>query len=216
MSADELKAGEPQHFINDPADESVPWVLPSPRRVGIVTLIITESALFSIFVVAYLFYIGRSLNGPYPADVLSIPWLASICLIGSSLTIMAAEFALKKANHALFNLWWGITMLLGLIFIVYTGIEWHELIYEKNLTVSTNVFGSTFYALVGLHASHVIVGLLLLSTVLVSSVRGKIHPDHHEHVEIVSWYWHFVDVIWIIVLGVVYVLSVHASAPLMQ
>jgi Heme/copper-type cytochrome/quinol oxidase, subunit 3 len=215
MSAENVNAGQPQHFINDPADESTPWVLPSPRRVGIICLILTETALFSIFVVAYLFYIGRSLNGPFPADVLHLPVFASVCLIGSSFTIMAAEFALKKANHALFNLWWGITMLLGIIFIVYTGLEWHELIYEKNLTIRTNVFGSTFYSLVGLHASHVIVGLFLLGSVLVSSFRGKLHHDHHEHVEVISWYWHFVDAVWIVVLGVVYILSVHMDAPLM-
>lgn len=213
MSAEELNAGPPQNFINDPADPGVPWKLPSPRRVGIITLILTETALFSIFVVAYLWYIGRSLNGPYPDQVLHLPILASVCLIGSSGTITLAEFALKKANHALFHIWWGITIFLGVIFIVYTGLEWHELIYKEDLTIRTNVFGSTFYSLVGLHASHVIVGLFLLTTVLVASFRGKIHHDHHEHVEVISWYWHFVDAVWIVVLLVVYIISAHVSHP---
>ena len=130
MSAEELNAGDPQGFINDPSHPDQPWRLPSPRHVGIISLILTESALFSIFVVAYLWYIGKSLNGPFPHEVLHLPIFASVCLIGSSFTIMGAEFALKKANHALFNIWWGITIILGTIFIVYTGLEWHELIYE--------------------------------------------------------------------------------------
>jgi cytochrome c oxidase subunit III len=183
------------------------WKLPSQRKVGMVTLIITESALFTIFVVAYLFYTGKSLNGPYPWEVLRFPVLASISLLGSSVIIMLAEWALHKGNRLMFHVWWAITMAMGAYFVYFTATEWHELIYKEHLMISTNVFGSTFYALVGLHVSHVIVGLVLLTTVLVSSLRGKLHPDHYEHVEMVSWYWHFVDAIWIVVLCVVYLYS---------
>lgn len=192
------------------------WRLPSVRKVGIISLILTESALFTIFVVAYLFYIGRSLNGPYPREVLELPILASLCLFGSSGTIVLAEKALHRGGHGGFRLWWLATIILGAVFLGYTAWEWHHLIYNEKLTISTNVFGSTFYALVGLHASHVIVGLVLLTTVLISSFRGKVHPDHHEHVEMVSWYWHFVDAIWVVVLTVVYIISVHAPTPLVQ
>jgi len=195
------------------AQISTEWKLPSPRKVGMITLILTESTLFSIFVVAYVFYIGKSLNGPFPKDVLEIPWLASICLFGSSATIVMAEKALHRKNRAAFHGFWLATIALGAIFIIYTGIEWYHLIFHDNLTVSTNLFGSTFYALVGLHASHVIVGLILLSCVAISSLRGKLHEDHTEHVEMISWYWHFVDAIWIVVLLVVYILSVHAPLP---
>lgn len=198
-----------QEATSQPID--TPWRLPSPRKVGITTLIITESALFTIFVVAYVFYINKSLNPPYPAEVLSFPLIATICLFSSSFTIVIAEKALHAGKAGLFNIWWGITMLLGIIFIGYTALEWHELIFEKGLVVSTNVFGSTFYALVGLHASHVIVGLFLLGCIWVSSLRKKLHADHKEHVEIISYYWHFVDAIWIVVLVVVYIISVRAS-----
>lgn len=209
MSAEHLHAGEPAHMINDPSGTEGPWRLPSQRKVGIICLVLTESALFTIFVVAYLFYIGRSLNPPYPAQVLEFPWLGSIALFSSSATIVLAEIMLRKANRFGFLIWWGLTIALGAYFIFFTATEWMHLIYGKNLTISTNVFGSTFYALVGLHLSHVFIGLLLLSTVWLLTFFGKIPKDHHEHIEMVSWYWHFVDAIWLVVLSVVYIYSVH-------
>ncbi|HEY8901106.1 MAG TPA: heme-copper oxidase subunit III [Chthoniobacterales bacterium] len=199
-------------FINQPvsfAEEERPWRPPSLRKVGMLCLITTETALFSIFVVAYLFYMGKSLNGPYPHEILAFPWSGSIALIGSSFTLHAAEWFLKKGNRAMFHLWWFITIAMGAYFLYFTGHEWYEFIYHHHLTISTNVFGSTFYSLVGLHASHVVVGLILLSIILISSLRGKLHHDHHEHVEMIGWYWHFVDAVWIVVLTVVYILSAH-------
>ena len=86
-------------------------------------------------------------------------------------------------------------------------MEWKHLIFEKDLTLATNVFGTTFYSLVGLHASHVIIGLFLLTLVLVLSLLGKVPADHTEHLEMISWYWHFVDAIWIVVVTVVYIIS---------
>lgn len=189
------------------------WKLPSPRKVGIACLIVTESALFTIFVVAYLFYMGKSLQGPYPNEVLEFPWLGSIALIGSSFTILAAERFLANGNRKGFLVWWGITMALGAYFLFFTGREWVHLIFDKGLTLQTNTFGTTFYSLVGLHASHVIIGLVLLSAVFIAGLRDSIHPDHHEHVEMISWYWHFVDAIWIVVVTVVYILSVRVLYP---
>ncbi|GAT34508.1 cytochrome c oxidase subunit 3 [Terrimicrobium sacchariphilum] len=185
------------------------WKLPSQRKVGMICLIITESALFTIFVVAYVWYMGKSLNGPFPKEVLHVPWLASIALFGSSFTVTIAEKFLHKGNRALFHVWWLLTIALGAYFVYFTGAEWYHLIYKENLTISTNVFGSTFYALVGLHASHVIIGLILLSIVVISSFRGKLDPGHSEHVEMIAWYWHFVDAIWVVVLTLVYFISVN-------
>ncbi len=135
------------------------WKLPDRGTVGIIFLIITETSLFTIFVAAYLIYIGKSLTGPFPKDVLERPILATICLLSSSLTIVFAEHALKKNHLGRFKLWWLGTILLGGYFLLATGVEWRKLIYEDHLTISTNLFGSTFYSLVGLHASHVIVGI---------------------------------------------------------
>jgi cytochrome c oxidase subunit 3/cytochrome o ubiquinol oxidase subunit 3 len=187
--------------------ESGEWSLPSRRKVGVIGLILTESALFTIFVVAYLFYIGKSATGPYPKDVLELPILATICLLSSSVTVVLAERAFRRGHTGGFRLWWLITILLAVAFLVSTAVEWRRLIFKDNLTISTNLFGTTFYSLVGLHASHVIVGLTLLVLVLILSLRGYVTRAHSEHVEMLSWYWHFVDGIWIIVFTVVYIIG---------
>lgn len=187
--------------------EFTEWTLPSRGRVGMVGLIVTESALFSIFVVAYLFYIGKSLSGPYPADVLEFPVVATICLLSSSITIMLAERALRKGQIRRFSLWWFLTILLGAQFLGATAVEWYRLIFASNLTIGTNLFGTTFYSLVGFHAFHVTVGLTMLTLVLVLSAVGYVRKEHAERVEVLSWYWHFVDVVWVVVLTVVYIIG---------
>src|SRR5579872_2206866 len=141
------------------SEANAQWRLPSRGRVGMFCLIAAETGIFSIFVVAYLFYIGKSVTGPMPADVLELPIFISVCLLSSSLTIHLAVKALARGKSAAFQLWWFLTIALGLIFLVGTAREWHQLIYEKGLTVSTNLFGTTYYSLVGLHASHVTIGL---------------------------------------------------------
>ncbi|MGH8045872.1 MAG: cytochrome c oxidase subunit 3, partial [Chthoniobacterales bacterium] len=112
-------------FINQPTDpeEEIPWKLPSTRKAGMICLIITESALFSIFVVAFIFYLGKSQNGPYPSEIMHAPWLASASLIGSSFTIMIAEWFLKRNRLAGFKLWWVITILMGAYFLGFTAYE---------------------------------------------------------------------------------------------
>ena len=161
------------------------WKQPSPRVVGMICVIMTESALFTIFVVAYLFYIGKSVSGPYPHEVLELPILGTILLLSSSGTIVVAEHMLKKDRQARFNLWWFITFALGFGFLIYTAIEWNKLIH-LGLTINSNLFGSTYYSLVGLHASHVVVGLILISLILVMNLTGRIRHYHHEHIMMIS------------------------------
>jgi cytochrome c oxidase subunit 3/cytochrome o ubiquinol oxidase subunit 3 len=187
--------------------ESADWSLPSRRKVGVIGLILTESALFTIFVTAYLFYIGKSSTGPYPNQVLDLPIFATICLLSSSLTIVLAERGFRQGNTGGFRLWWLVTIVLALVFLGSTALEWEKLIFRDHLTISTNLFGTTFYSLVGLHASHVIVGLILLGLVSILSLRGRVTQAHAEHVEMLSWYWHFVDGIWVIVFTVVYIIG---------
>jgi cytochrome c oxidase subunit 3 len=183
------------------------WVLPSRRKIGVISLIVTETALFTIFAVAYLFYIGKSLTGPYPAQVLEPPILATICLLSSSATIMLAERAFRKGANGSFRLWWLITIVLALSFLSWTGLEWRRLIYQYNLTIGTNLFGTSFYSLVGLHATHVVAGLILLSLVFWLSLRGLVTQRYSEHIEMISWYWHFVDAVWVVVFTVVYIIG---------
>jgi cytochrome c oxidase subunit 3/cytochrome o ubiquinol oxidase subunit 3 len=173
----------------------------------VVWLIMTESAMFTIFVVAYLFYLGKSLTGPSPAQVLETPIISTLCLLGSSVTIMLAESAFRRASATRFRLWWMITIGLAAVFLAATAAEWRRLITVHHLTISTNLFGTTFYALVGLHATHVVVGVTLLALVLALSLTGKVRQAHAEHVEMISWYWHFVDAVWVVVFTVVYVMG---------
>src|SRR5712692_5752617 len=187
--------------------ESADWTLPSRRKVAVICLIGTEAALFTIFVVAYLFYMGKSLTGPYPAQQLDVPIRATICLLSSSVTVVLAERAFRQGHTGGFQLWWLITILLAAEFLHSTACEWQRLIFTDHLTISTNLFGTTFYSVVGLHATHVIVGLILLVLVLIMSLRGYLKQAYAEHVEMLSWYWHFVDAVWVVVFSVVYVIG---------
>ena len=101
----------------------------------------------------------------------------------------------------------GIFSILAVAFLTGTAAEWFRLIMRDGLTVSTNLFGTTYYALVGLHASHVVVGLVMLALITVFAWSRALRPVHAERVELVSWYWHFVDAVWVVVLTVVYVIG---------
>jgi cytochrome c oxidase subunit III len=184
-----------------------PWNLPHRGIVGMVCLILAESAIFLIFVVAYIYYIGRSLSGPLPAQVLELPILGTICLLSSSFTVHFAVSALRKNNLRGCTLGIAGTVLLGAIFLMTTAREWYHLIHDVGLTIRTNLFGTTFYSLVGLHATHVVIGLIMLTIALGLSLSGHIKETHAERLEVLSLYWHFVDGVWVVVFLVVYVLG---------
>jgi len=186
------------------ADEN--WRLPSRGRVGMFALIIGESAIFTIFVVAYIYYIGRSAYGPTP-QILDIPIFNSVCLISSSFTVMLAEHAIRHGRMRAFAALWALTILLGLEFLAGTAMEWRKLIVVDGLTIRTNLFGTTFYSLVGLHATHVVVGLLMLSLVMLFTLLGRVEQRHAERIQVLALYWHFVDGVWVVVFTVVYLVG---------
>jgi cytochrome c oxidase subunit III len=192
--------------INHPG-RVIEWHLPSKRRVGMSALIVGESAIFTIFVVAYVFYIGKSLTGPTPQQVLEIPIVGTICLLSSSLTIWRAEKAIEEDRKANFTLWLAATIALAAAFLTNTALEWKKLIFRDGLTISTNLFGTTFYSLVGLHATHVVVGLFLLSMTLMFSLFGWVDSRQSERFGVIALYWHFVDGVWIVVFTVVYLVG---------
>lgn len=183
------------------------WSLPYRGKVAMAGLIIAESAIFTIFVVAYLFYIGKSLTGPTPREILETPIFFTICLLSSSLTIHYAGRFLQKGGRGAFLILWSLTILLGGLFLFGTGQEWHRLIYEHGLTISTNLFGTTYYSLVGLHAFHVTAGMIMLVIVAIFAFAGRIGTERSHRIEALSLYWHFVDVVWVVVFTVVYVLG---------
>jgi cytochrome c oxidase subunit 3/cytochrome o ubiquinol oxidase subunit 3 len=177
-------------------------------RAGMGLLILSESTFFSVFLVAYLFYIGKSQNGPFPADVLDFPVFGTICLLSSSLTIMAAVRSLGRGELGRFFAALFVSFVLGAAFLAFTAAEWQRLIFHDGLTIRTNLFGTTYYSLVGFHAAHVTLGVWVMGLILVLAAVGSVSTEHTERVELFSWYWHFVDVVWIAVLTVVYVVGI--------
>jgi cytochrome c oxidase subunit III len=190
-----------------PVEMPKAWTLPYRGKVAMASLIIAESAIFTIFVVAYIFYLGKSLTGPTPEQVLETPIFFTICLLSSSITIHFAGKSLERNNRPVFLALWSLTIILGGLFLFGTGREWHRLIYEHGLTVSTNLFGTTYYSLVGLHAFHVTAGLVMLTTVLIFALAGQVRKDQFRRVDVLALYWHFVDAVWVVVFTVVYIVG---------
>lgn len=183
------------------------WKLPYRGTVAMACLIIAESTIFLMFVIAYLFFMGKDNFGPTPKEVLEVPIFYTVCLLSSSFFIWLAEHAIEHGEMGKFRLWWAVTWLLGAIFLFGTGVEWHKLIFHDGLTLKTNLFGTTYYSLVGLHASHVIVGLVGIGLVLILSLAGLVKAEHTKHVKTFALYWHFVDAVWVVVFTVVYIIS---------
>lgn len=183
------------------------WTLPRRGTVAMAGLIIAESAIFTIFVVAYLYNLGRDVQGPAPKEVLDVPIFYTACLLSSSFFIWLAERAIDHGKMAAFRLWWSITILLGLTFLYGTATEWHKLIVHDQLTISTNLFGTTYYSLVGLHASHVVIGLIMMLVTLGLAFAGVVGRQHAYRVRTLALYWHFVDAVWVVVFTVVYVVG---------
>jgi len=192
---------------NPIAQTSGDWTLPYRGKIAMACLIIAESAIFTIFVVAYLFYVGKSLSGPTPREVLEVPIFFTVCLLSSSLTVHFASRSLEHGKRGAFIGLWLLTIILGGLFLLGTGMEWHRLIYEHGLTISTNLFGTTYYSLVGLHATHVTAGLIMLIIVFIFAAFGRVGSEHAARVEVLALYWHFVDAVWVVVFTVVYVLG---------
>ncbi len=179
------------------------------RKVGMIVFFVSETAFFSTLIMAYLIYLGKSATGPTPDKTLTLPLVigTTLCLLSSSLTVHLAEKLLHAGYNLGFKLLWTMTILLGAAFLLGTAYEWYGLIVEHGLTISRNLFGTTYYTLVGFHAAHVSVGLLLLILMLALFQRGAITGRNPIGIQLVSWYWHFVDGVWVVVFTLVYVLG---------
>jgi cytochrome c oxidase subunit III len=182
----------------------------SPVKVGMLTFLASEVAFFGTLIMAYVYFLRQTTHGePNPSQVFRLPLViaASMCLISSSGTIFLAERALGRNALRAFQGWWGATIGLGAAFLVGTALEWRELIGTWGLTMSRNLFGTTYFTLVGFHALHVTIGVIVMSVVLGLARRRQITARNQESVEAVSWYWHFVDGVWVVVFTLVYVVG---------
>jgi cytochrome c oxidase subunit 3 len=180
----------------------------TPQQWGMLGFLLSEVAFFSTLITAYVAFMGQDQSGPTPA-ILSLRLVigTTICLLSSSGTIHVAEKRLREGARSQFLLWWSATIALGVIFLAGTAYEWHELITERGLTISRNLFGTTYYTLVGFHALHVTMGVLAMSITLVLAARGAVNARNHAGAQLVAWYWHFVDAVWIVVFTVVYLVG---------
>jgi cytochrome c oxidase subunit 3/cytochrome o ubiquinol oxidase subunit 3 len=172
---------------------------------GMLSFLFSEAAFFSTLIVAYVTLHNDNLSGP-TSEALSLPLAiaSTSLLVASSFTVHLATHALEHARVLLFKLWWAVTILLGVGFLAGTAYEWYGLINHDGLTISRNLFGSTFYTLVGFHALHVSAGILAMLVIFGLFVTKAIGPTNAIGPRMISWYWHFVDVVWIVVFSVVY------------
>jgi len=181
----------------------------TPSQWGMLAFLFSEVAFFSTLIVVYISYLHRDRVGPTPAESLSLPLVigTTICLLSSSFVIHLAERALDRQRQRTFCLLWCGTIVLGIAFLLGTAYEWRELIERHGLTIGRNLFGTTFYTLVGFHGLHVTVGVIVMLVVLGLALRRRVTRDNQIGVQLVSWYWHFVDAVWVAVFTVVYLVG---------
>ncbi len=174
---------------------------------GMLSFLVSEVAFFSTLIIVYLSSVKAVESGPTPA-VLSLPLVigTTICLLSSSYTVHLADKSRQKMVLSTFYFWWTATIILGIAFLAGTAYEWADLIRNQGLTISRNLFGTAFYTLIGFHALHVTVGIIAMLVVLGVALRKSTKARPGTDVELVSWYWHFVDGVWIVVFSVVYLL----------
>ena len=167
----------------------------------------SDCMFFGSLIGTYMSYRGRSLNGPYPAEVFDIPYtsVSAFVLLMSSLTMVLALAAIQRGDPVRLRIWLITTALLGMSFL---GGQFYEFSYfvHEGLGLSTNLFGSSFFVLTGFHGTHVAVGVLWLLYLAAASKFGRLNSEQALYVEIAGLYWHFVDIVWIVIFTLVYLL----------
>ena len=178
------------------------------RKLAFWTFIGSECLLFGTLISTYLIYEGRSVSGPTTREILNIPLtsVSTFVLLMSSLAMVLSLAAVSRGDKRQARIWLAATVGLGLVFLAGQIYEFNQFVHE-GLTITTNLFGSTFFTLTGTHGLHVAVGVIWLTTLLIMSLRGNLGPEKTTTVEIAGLYWHFVDVVWIVIFTVVYLIQ---------
>ncbi|MBI4419638.1 MAG: cytochrome c oxidase subunit 3 [Gemmatimonadetes bacterium] len=184
------------------------------RKIAFWTFIGSECLLFGSLIATYLAYQGKSTEGPTTREILNIPLtsVSTFDLLMSSLAMVLALSAVQRGDRVFARLWLFATAFLGMVFLGFQVFEFTHFV-EQGLTISTSLFGSTFFTLTGFHGGHVAVGVVWLLTLLVRSFQGKLGPEKALNVEIAGLYWHFVDVVWIVIFTVVYLIQTTPVPP---
>ncbi len=175
------------------------------RKLGMWAFLASECLFFGALISSYLLYRTRGPEGQRPHDLYDIPYtsVSSFVLLMSSLTMVLALAAIQRGDHRRLRVWVLCTATLGATFVAGQMYEF-TIFYSEGLKISTNLFGSSFYVLTGFHGAHVTIGVLMLLSLWSLSMRGKLPASRSETVELVGLYWHFVDIVWIVIFTVVY------------
>jgi heme/copper-type cytochrome/quinol oxidase subunit 3 len=178
------------------------------RKVAIWTFIGSECLFFASLISTYLVYKGRDTSGPTPDEILQIPLVTfgTALLLFSSLFVVLALNGAQRGNRKAMLGWLAATIICGLFFIGMQVYEFQHFMHE-GLKLQTNLFGATFYTLTGFHGTHVTIGVIWLITVFITALRGKLPPEKALNLEMAALYWHFVDVVWIVIFPVVYLMK---------
>lgn len=177
----------------------------SNRKLVFWFFIASESVFFGALLVTYTLYAHRVPVSPTPGELFNIPLttLSTFDLLMSSLTMVLAVNALERGDIGRSRLWLGATIVLGLTFLGFQAYEFSHF-YQQGLTLSSSLFGTSFYVLTGFHGAHVAVGVLWLISLFIYSLRGGLTKEKSLDLEIAGLFWHFVDIVWIVVFTVVY------------
>ena len=186
----------------------------SNRKLLMWAFLASDVMFFGTFIATYLVYRNRSLVGPYPADVLDIPLttISTFVLLMSSLAMVLALHYVREGSKLSGRIWILVTALLGVVFIGFQVYEFYEFVNE-GLTPRTNLFGTTFFILTGFHGAHVTIGILWLLFMLFAHIKGTLRSDNALDLEIAGLYWHFVDIVWIVIFTVVYLVTANDGPP---
>jgi heme/copper-type cytochrome/quinol oxidase subunit 3 len=198
-----------------PAVAEAPLVLEHPhtstgldsRKLLMWAFLASDCMFFGTLIATYMVYKNRSLDGPLPRETFDVPYtsVSAFVLLLSSLTMVLALAAIQRGEERRMRVWLTATALLGCVFL---GGQFYEFstFYKDGLTLSRNLFGSTFFTLTGFHGTHVAIGVFWLSSLVTHSFRGRLHQEHSLLVEIAGLYWHFVDIVWILIFTLVYLI----------
>jgi heme/copper-type cytochrome/quinol oxidase subunit 3 len=177
------------------------------RKLLMWAFLASDCMFFGTLIATYMVYKNRSLDGPLPREIFDVPYtsVSAFVLLLSSLTMVLALAAIQKGDEHRMRIWLTSTALLGCVFL---GGQFYEFttFYQDGLTLSRNLFGSTFFTLTGFHGTHVAIGVFWLLSLVTHSIRGRLHREHSLFVEIAGLYWHFVDIVWILIFTLVYLI----------
>lgn len=179
------------------------------QKFGMWVFIASESMFFAALITTFMVFRNKSVVGPHPQDVVNIVLvtISTFMLLMSSLTMALGVSAAHRGEAKKTGQFLLLTILGGLIFLGIQGYEWYHLITEYGLTWRHNIFGSIFFILTGFHKAHIILGMIWLTLLTITAYRGTLKKKHAVNVEVAGLYWHFVDIVWIVVFTVVFLLA---------